>query len=230
MRVVMVKPCQYAYITELDEKLESMQAAVGGLIDCVYPWDEKVCIVCNDEAVINGMQANRAMNYYGAIFGPFFVCGIEGNKFCSLSEEQAQRYCNRFLRPQLFLPTQKGLGCFEYDNFSLPHAPQEEIVQFQKRKGLPDFCFCLLPSTGEAIAVQYGDNSYIRLELQGGKEAGKFVEQLNKRIGVTKQQQAAMLWGSLFGWDVPAADPARYDDEGMPHKPRGGSKKDNPER
>lgn len=84
MRVVMVKPCQYAYITELDEKLESMQAAVGGLIDCVYPWDEKVCIVCNDEAVINGMQANRAMNYYGAIFGPFFVCGIEGNKFIDL--------------------------------------------------------------------------------------------------------------------------------------------------
>lgn len=48
MKVVMVEPGQYARIEELDTGLESLQKAVGGLIDCAYPWQEKVCIVCNE--------------------------------------------------------------------------------------------------------------------------------------------------------------------------------------
>ena len=34
MKVVMVEPGQYARIEELDTGLESLQKAVGGLIDC----------------------------------------------------------------------------------------------------------------------------------------------------------------------------------------------------
>ena len=45
---------QYARAAEIGDELESMQAAVDGLIDCAYPWREKVCIVCNDEGLING--------------------------------------------------------------------------------------------------------------------------------------------------------------------------------
>ena len=45
MKVVMVEPGQYARAAEIGDELESMQAAVDGLIDCAYPWREKVCIV-----------------------------------------------------------------------------------------------------------------------------------------------------------------------------------------
>ena len=38
MKVVMVEPGQYARIEELDTGLGSLQKAVGGLIDCAYPW------------------------------------------------------------------------------------------------------------------------------------------------------------------------------------------------
>ena len=38
---------------------------------------------------------------------------------------------------------------------------------------------------------------------------------LNHREGVTRAQAAAMLAGSQFGWDSPAADPDRYDADGV---------------
>lgn len=37
---------------------------------------------------------------------------------------------------------------------------------------------------------------------------------LNKREGTTPQQLEAMKFGSLFGWEVPAANPDRWGPEG----------------
>ncbi len=42
------------------------------------------------------------------------------------------------------------------------------------------------------------------------------VDSLNKAMGVTKSQAAAMKAGSMFGFDVPGADPANYDKQGFP--------------
>lgn len=101
MKVVMVEPGQYARIEELDTGLGSLQKAVGGLIDCAYPWKDMACVVCNDEGLINGMPLNREVPDYGPIAGPFFVCGIEGENFCSLTDEQADKYKKMFLQPEL---------------------------------------------------------------------------------------------------------------------------------
>ena len=123
MKVVMAEPGQYARAAEIGDGLESLQKAVGGLIDCAYPWREKVCIVCNDEGLINGMPMNRAVERYGALAGPFFICGISGENFCSLTDAQVQKYRKMFLRPQIFLHTERGVGYLEYDNVTLPGAP-----------------------------------------------------------------------------------------------------------
>ena len=104
MKVVMVEPGQYARIEEMNTGLESLQKAVGGLIDCAYPWKDMACVVCNDEGLINGMPLNREVPDYGPIAGPFFICGIEGENFCSLTDEQAQRYQAMFFQPELFVP------------------------------------------------------------------------------------------------------------------------------
>ena len=47
IRVVLVEPGKRARETELGTELEDMQAAVGGDIEGLYPFDEQVCLVCN---------------------------------------------------------------------------------------------------------------------------------------------------------------------------------------
>lgn len=41
--------------------LESLQHEVGGYIQAVYPFEEPVAIVCNEEAKLEGLPLNRAL-------------------------------------------------------------------------------------------------------------------------------------------------------------------------
>ena len=49
--------------------------------------------------------------------------------------------------------------------------------------------------------------------------------QNNRRLGVTPQQSAAMLAGSLFGWACPAAQTSSYDLKGQFIRPAKGKAK-----
>lgn len=40
-------------------------------------------------------------------------------------------------------------------------------------------------------------------------------DELNRREGVTPAQREAMHCGSMMGWEVPGADPDRYDENGQ---------------
>lgn len=61
IRVVLVEPGKVARITDIDASLAGMQKVVGGDIEGFYPFEEQVCIVCNDEGKLNGMPLNRAI-------------------------------------------------------------------------------------------------------------------------------------------------------------------------
>lgn len=83
MRVLMVEPGYAPYEKELNG-LHEMQAAVGGLIQAIYPFEERVGLVCNEEGLINGMEFNRSVpSGYEGVFGPFFVCGLGDEDFCN---------------------------------------------------------------------------------------------------------------------------------------------------
>ena len=90
------------------------------------------------------------------------------------------------------------------------------------RSTLPDKCYAVLPSSDEIIIVKKGESGYYRTDKYGHDraEALEIVSECNERGGVTKAQTAAMLAGSLFGWEVPAADPKNYDEQGQPIKPK----------
>lgn len=49
-----------------------MQEIVGGLITAIYPYEEPVGIVANDEGLLLGMDFNRTVEGgYGGLVGPF---------------------------------------------------------------------------------------------------------------------------------------------------------------
>ena len=50
MKVLMVEPGAAPYEKELNG-LHEMQAAVGGLIQAIYPFEDKVAVVCDDEGM-----------------------------------------------------------------------------------------------------------------------------------------------------------------------------------
>jgi hypothetical protein len=86
------------------------------------------------------------------------------------------------------------------------------------RSSLPEQCYSLLPSTGELILVKRSEADYHHIDSQinGPEDSRKFADKMNGKLGVSKAQEAAMLTGSLFGWQVPGADPKSYNEDGTP--------------
>ena len=63
MRILLISPGKDPVPTTIDGSLSSMQAVVGGLIQAVYPFDEPVALVCNDEGKLLGLTPNRALRH-----------------------------------------------------------------------------------------------------------------------------------------------------------------------
>lgn len=103
MNVLVVEPGMAPYEKEVNG-LEEMQATVGGLITASYPYEEPVAIVSNDESINMGMEFNRSIEGgYGGILGPFFVCGLSEDSFCSLTPEQMERFKKEFRHAEILI-------------------------------------------------------------------------------------------------------------------------------
>lgn len=99
MRVLYVEPGKVPYETEIPNCLEAEQQAVKGLIDLVYLGHGAI-LVCNDEGKLIGMDGNRVLDNGTIIVGPFFIAGDAGENFCSLTDEQAAHFMQRFMEPE----------------------------------------------------------------------------------------------------------------------------------
>lgn len=84
------------------------------------------------------------------------------------------------------------------------------------RSSLPERCYTVHAETGEMIIVKKGESGYYPSDLDS-KDASfsrMIATENNEKLGVTKTQEECMSAGSMFGWDVPGADPANYDANG----------------
>lgn len=96
------------------------------------------------------------------------------------------------------------------DNWSI--MTEEECFAPKLADGLPELCFSTLLTIGDLICIKRGETGYFPSEWDtGDKERNvELADQLNEELGVTMWQRKAMEVGSMCGWDVPGADPAKY--------------------
>ena len=101
IKVVMVEPLKCPTITTIHNDLESLQKAVGGLFEFV-DIEENVCILCNEEGKLIGLEGNRRLNN-DIIVGTFYVCGVnDDGELISLTPAQIDKYLRHFWEPQTF--------------------------------------------------------------------------------------------------------------------------------
>ena len=125
--VLIIEPMKEPYAQEIDSGLASLQKAVGGDIEAVYPYDDPVALVCNEEGKLNGLQLNRALStedgeVYDIIAGTFMVTGLTDDNFGSLSPELQQKYAELFKQPEMFAQINGKIAV-------IPVAPETEQEQ-----------------------------------------------------------------------------------------------------
>lgn len=98
LKIVYVEPNRPPFISGVGNDLKSLQRAVCGHIEPIYMGDGAV-LVGNEEAKIEGVEENRRLGN-SIIAGPFFIVGENGEDFRSLTDEEAQRYMERFAEPE----------------------------------------------------------------------------------------------------------------------------------
>lgn len=79
---------------------------------------------------------------------------------------------------------------------------------------LPESCYGVLSTDNTIIIIKRGETGYYKTDWPStgiGSEAYQkaidWAKELNDGLGVTPAQAEAMKVGSMFGWDVPGADP-----------------------
>lgn len=107
IKVLMVAPGEHPREVVLKNDLDALQKAVN--IGCDYPGlikviglEDGVCIICNEEGKLLGLEGNRRLSG-NALAGVFYVVGEDkcGN-FVSLAEAQMEYYTKRFWEPERF--------------------------------------------------------------------------------------------------------------------------------
>lgn len=105
--VLVVEPQKEPYLKEIPSGLESLQQEVGGYIQAVYPYEEPVALICNEEGKLEGLPLNRALrdedgDIYDIVAGTFLVVGLTDDNFGSLTVDQIRQFSEQFKIPEVF--------------------------------------------------------------------------------------------------------------------------------
>ena len=105
-RMLVIEPHKEPYEMVIPEGLEPLQQAVGGWIECTYPFDDNTYVIGNEEAKLIGLEGNRHIN--GQIYaGTILIAGDDGEGgTMDLTDEQIQHYTEMFKTPEEITPEQ----------------------------------------------------------------------------------------------------------------------------
>ena len=101
MLVLVIEAGEQPKRKEIDGSLESLQKEVGGYIEAVYPYNDPIALVCDEEGKIKRKEPNRPLCdssgfMYDFIAGTFLVVGLGEDDFTSLTDELAKKYEQMF--------------------------------------------------------------------------------------------------------------------------------------
>ena len=107
MKAIIVEPDARPRVADIQSDLENLQKIVHGLIQVVYPFDDPVVIICNEEGKLLGLEPNRALrNQRGEIYdilcGTFIVAGLTKDDFGDLSDELIDKYMKMYHNIEVF--------------------------------------------------------------------------------------------------------------------------------
>lgn len=114
IQVIKVAPMCEPEIVTVEDTLESWQKEVGGYIQCVYPFDDPVTLLMNEEGKLMGLTPNRLLyddkgRPYDYIAGTFFIIGLlndegeDDGEFHSLSNELIRKYMTMYEQVEIFI-------------------------------------------------------------------------------------------------------------------------------
>ena len=122
MKILIVEPGKHPRKADIPHSLCKMQGTVGGDIQAIYPWDDPVAVVCDDEGLLKNSPFNRLVAPEVAIFGTFFICGLGEEDFDDLMEKYSQLLHD----PQVLFDTPAGYVAMRLGDFQELIAPDNE--------------------------------------------------------------------------------------------------------
>ncbi|MCH5170707.1 MAG: DUF3846 domain-containing protein [Oscillospiraceae bacterium] len=103
MQIIVVRPFTQPKVEEIENTLEAKQAIVGGYIQAIYPWEDEIALICNEEGKLLGLPINRFLwsedgEPVDYIAGTFLICGapIDSEGFESIPDKLIDKYIKLF--------------------------------------------------------------------------------------------------------------------------------------
>jgi hypothetical protein len=96
VKVLVVEPAKAPRESEIEGSVKPMQELVGGYIEVLHPFRGSVVLVCNENGKLDGLPLNRVIQGYSEIVGTFFIFGIDGEEFTSLSPKMIKKFSAMF--------------------------------------------------------------------------------------------------------------------------------------
>ena len=102
MKVLMIQRHREPELKEIGDDLRDMQDVVEGYIEALYPFDDPVAIVCNEEGKIIGLPVSRFLfyqdtEYVDALCGNAFICGLNEDDFTDIPADLVDKYTAMFM-------------------------------------------------------------------------------------------------------------------------------------
>lgn len=131
--VLVVEPEKKPYAKEISSGLSSLQHEVGGYIQAVYPYEEPVALICDEEAKLKGSELNRVLRdedgqIYDVVAGTFLIVGLGESDFTSLTPEHMKQFKEKFDTPEMFMRLNGKLVVLPMEE-ERPKAKKPSVLQ-----------------------------------------------------------------------------------------------------